>query len=311
MGLLTVSTIIADAVAQINKEGGYPSSVLTAAFSLQQLDAFQSEVLSEQKRWGFMQAFDSVIGEATTGNWRIAAPADLDDLYTNRGIWNFRIGTQMNLVFVDKAKWDEITSQVARTTLKVAITVGDAIVTLTDSSDFTDAGVIQVGANEYTYTANARTTGILTLSAVSTTSNLILTDTFQNASLGNPIYWTIFNGYIYHWPLISPSYNKRNYYLDYYKAQTALASTSSVLVIPDAQCASYYLQWKFLKKLNNGQETVESLAAKTNYANGLTKLIQKNSLGRTFRLKPRKNSIYINGAYGSDGKADRMRGWEA
>ena len=114
MALLTASTIIADAVGQINKEGVYPSSVLTAAFSLQQLDTFQGEVLSEQKRWGFMQSFDTVLGDTATGNWRVAVPTDLDDQYTNRGIWNFRIGAQSNLTFVDKAKWDEITSQVAR-----------------------------------------------------------------------------------------------------------------------------------------------------------------------------------------------------
>ncbi len=309
MALLTASTIIADAVGQINKEGVYPSTVLTAAFSLQQLDAFQGEVLSEQKRWGFMQSFDTVLGDTATGNWRVAVPTDLDDQYTNRGIWNFRIGTQSNLTFVDKAKWDEITSQVAHTTLKVAIVVGDAIVTLTDSSDFADSGVILVGANEYTYTANDRTTGILTLSAVTTTTNLILASVFQNASMGAPIYWTIFNGYIDHWPLISSQYDKRNYYLDYYKAQTALASASSVLVVPDPAAASYYLQWKMLKKLNNGQETAESAAAKANYINAAEKLKQKDSLGRVFRLKPRKNSINVSGGY-SDSKSDRLRGWE-
>ena len=169
--------------------------------------------------------------------------------------------------------------------------------------------MILVGANEYTYTANDRTTGILTLSVVTTTANLILASVFQNASMGAPIYWTIFNGYIYHWPLISSRYNQRNYYLDYYKAQTALSTSSSLLVVPDAAAASYYLQWKMLKKLNNGQETAESAAAKANYINAVEKLKQKDSLGRTFRLKPIKNSINISGG-ASDSKADRLRGWE-
>jgi len=305
--LLSARSIIDNALGEINKS---QSATLTDDFAFQQLDNFQSEVLSEQKRWSFMQAFNANIGEVATGVWKIACPTDLDDQFTNKGIWNFRIGTQRDMIFVDKEKWNEIVSGVATTTLGVAIVVGAATITLTDSSDFADGGTVQIADHEYAYTANDRSTGILTLTAVSTTTDSLNADVFQGASFGDPNYWTIFNGYLYHWPVAADTYDHKNYYLDYYKSQTRITKDSDVLVIPDAPAASYYLQWKFLKRLNNGQETAESAAAKSNFAANVAKIKQKDSLGRTFRLKPLKNSINVNSPYGSDSKSDRLQGWE-
>lgn len=308
--ILTASTVIAAAVAEINKEDVYPSTVLTAAFSLQMLDNYQAEVLAEQKRWDFMQKFATIIGKTALGKWSVVAPTDLDDPTSNRGIWNFRISTQPNFTFVDKAKWDEITSQVSHSTLAHAINVGDLTVTLVSSADFPDGGTVQVGNNQYPYTANNRLTNVITLQSASTTSNLIGSDAWMGADFGCPIYWTIYNGYIYHWPIISAQFANMNYYLDYYTKQVQLTADTDELIIPDPTCASYYLQWKFLKKLNNGQDTQESVAAQTNYEARREKLKQKNSLGRTFRLKPLKNTINEGNVFGSDNKADRLRGWE-
>jgi hypothetical protein len=305
--ILSARSIIDNALGELNKK---TSEVLTDEFAFQQLNNYQSEIISEQKRWSFMQSFDTNIGETATGVWRVACPTNLDDQFTNRSIWNFRIGTQSDMIFVDKEKWNDLVSQVAHTTLAVSIVAGAATVTLTDSSDFPDGGTIQIADNQYPYTANARTTGILTLTSVSTTTNTLGEDVFQGASFGNPTYWTIFNNYIYHWPVTAEDYTQRNYYLDYYKKQTAITADSDDVVIPDPTCASYYLQWKFLKRLNNGQETQESLQCKANYQERREKIKQKNSIGRTFRLKPVKNTINVNSSYGTDGKSDRLRGWE-
>lgn len=289
--IYSARSVIDKSLGELNKK---TSEVLSDEFAFQQIDNFQEEVLREQKRWSFMMSFDSSLGQALTGNWRIAVPTDIDDNYTNKSIWNFRIGKQPDMIFVDKSKWDEIVSFVANTTLAVSISVSDTTVTLTNSSDFDDGGTISIGANQYAFTANNRTTNVLTLSTASTTTNTAGADVFQGASLGDPTYWTIWSGYIYHYPLVGASYNQRNYYLDYYKAQTQITKDSDLLIIPDSTAGQYYLQWKFLKKLNNGEETQSSLAARDSYVDRRERLKIKNPLGRTFRLKPRINSLNEN-----------------
>lgn len=292
-GIYSARNIIDKSLNEINKK---TSDVLSDEYAFQQLDNFQEEVLREQKRWSFMQNFDYSLGQVTTGSWRIAAPTDLDDQFTNRGIWNFRLGKQPNMTFVDKAKWDEITGYAAHTTLSSSFSAGATTVTLVSSSDFADSGTIQVGGSgtTVTYAANNRTTGVL--SGVTTTiAGVAAVDIFQGATLGQPSYWTIYEGYIYFWPLISTSFNQRNAYLDYYKTQTQITLDSDLIVIPDSTCAQYFLQWKFLKKLNNGVDNAESNSAMTQYLLRREKLKQKNSIGRTFRLKPLKNSLNEDG----------------
>ena len=241
-----------------------------------------------------MQQFDYSLGETSTGTWKVAVPTDLSDQNTNKSIYNFRIGKETELTWVDKEKWNEITIGIAHTTLAVAISVGNATITLTDSSDFDDAGTLTVGANSYPYTANNRTTNVITLTSVSTTTNTILVDVFSGAATGLPTYWTTFGGYLYHFPVTSSSYTARNYYLDYYKSLTQITKDSDTIVIPDPTVVQYYLQWKFLKKLNNGEENAGSTGAMTQYKERKEKLKQKEVLGKTFVLKPQLNSLNLN-----------------
>ncbi len=300
--LLSARSVIDAARNEINKEN--TTEVLSDDYAFQQLDACQTECLREQKRWMFMQEFNAILGRTETGTWRVAVPTDLDDKYTNKSLWNARIGKQPDMRFVDKEKWDELTSFVAWTTLAADIDAGDLTVTLEDSSDFDDGGSIQVGAVQLSYTANDRDTGILTLEEAATADDEYAAgqDVFQGASLGEPAYWTIFNGYLWHFPITGPEFNNRNIYQDYYKRQTRIRRDSDELVIPDPTVAMYYLEWKFLRKMNNGQESVESAAARDLYVARREKMKQKDSIGRTFRLKPQKNSLNENIFPGDDPK---------
>ena len=133
---------------------------------------------------------------------------------------------------------------------------------------------------------NTRSTGVLTLGSALINNYALGQDVFQFASLGLPTYWTIWGGYIYHWPAISSSYNNRNYYLDYYKALTQITSDSDQIVLPDPTVVQYYLAWKFLLKLNNGEETDASKAVYSNYILRREKMKQKESINRNFILNP-------------------------
>jgi hypothetical protein len=65
----------------------------------------------------------------------------------------------------------------------------------------------------------------------------------------------------------------------------------------------YYLEWKFLRKLNNGAEDSASQGAYNSYLTRREKLKQKEILGRTFRLKPQINSLNMRG---SESREERL-----
>ncbi len=281
--LSSARSIIDAALGMLNKK---TSNVLTDEYGFQNIDACQMEVLREFKRWSFMQSFNTIIGTAKTGSWKIAVPTDCDDQNTYKSLYNFRIGKELDMVWVDKEAWDDLIAGIAYSTLAVAAAVSDTTLTLVNSTDFTDEGTIQVGPNQYTWTANNRTTNVLSLGSAVTAIAPINQDVFQFASLGYPTYWTIWAGYIYHWPAIGSSYNNRNYYLDYYKSLTLITSDYDNIVLPDPTVVQYYLAWKFMLKLQNGEETDASKAMFDNYVLRREKMKQKESINRNFILNP-------------------------
>jgi hypothetical protein len=203
------------------------------------------EVIRELKRWSFLQTFDYSLGQMTQGQWKKAMPTDLDDQNTNKSVYNLHFGTNSNLQWVDKEKWNEMLNGVAYTTLASNIVVGASTITLTDSSNFPDAGTVYITTHTYGYSANARTTGVLTLQVVSTTTDTSGADAFSGASFGLPQYWTTYGGYFYIYPIVGAQYANRNLIVDYYKSITPIYSDTDTIVFPDPTVAQYYLVWKF------------------------------------------------------------------
>lgn len=280
--IMSARSVIDNALGMINKN---TSEVLSDEFAFREINNCQMETLREFKRWSFMQKFDSIIGQASTGTWKIAVPTDLDDQNTTKSIYNFRIGKELELDWVDKEDWNDIVSGQAYSTTASQSGVGSATIVLTSSNDFDASGSIQAGSTTIAYTANDKTTGILTTSAITGTVT-INQDVFQATSLGNPSYYTVFGGYIWHWPVTSSSYNGRNYYLDYYKKLTTINRDSDEIVLPDPTIAQYYLAWKFLLKLSNGEPSPASEGMFGNYVARRELAKRKESLNRNFEFYP-------------------------
>lgn len=303
--LLSARSIIDTALGEINKT---TSEVLSDEFAFQQLDMFQTDVLRELKRWSFMQKFDAIIGQFKVGQWKLPLPDGttlpaIDDKDTNKSIYNIRVGTNGRLTWIDKAKWDDFIFNLAYSTLSVNLTVGATTMTLVNSGDFTHitpsntqgSGTVIIGANSYDYSANDITTGILTLTTAITSANTATAgqDVFQNANQGLPSYYTIFDNTVWYWPITSNEYDGNNAFMDYYIAQTRIQKDSDEIVVPDPQCASYFLQWKFLKKMNNGQEDNTTLIQKQNYMDRRDTLKNKEVLNRTFKNHARFQNFAI------------------
>lgn len=297
-GLFSARNIIDNALGMINKQ---ISSVLTDEYGFQQIDSCQMECLKEFKRWSFMQKFDTIIGQTQEGTWKIQVPMDLDDQVTYRSIYNFRIGKESQMVWIDKAEWDTLIEGIAYSTLAVQANISDTTLTLSSSNDFDTQGTIQVGSNQYTWTNNNTSTGVLTLGSPVLAVAPIGQDVFQFSDLGLPVYWTIWQGFIYHWPICSSVYSGRNYWLDYYSTLVPITNDYQSIILPDPSVVQYYLAWKFLLKLNNGEETPGSTAHYNNFILRKNLMKTKESLNRNFVFSPDFGGGGYGGGYQGGG----------
>lgn len=301
--LNTARYLIDTALDEINKK---TSELFSDEFGFKQINNCQTEVYNELKRWSWMQVFGATT-EAEVGSWRIAMPSDVGDSNTNKSVYNFSLGNDPDMTWVDKEEWDRITYDIRYSQLASTLTVGDATITLNDSSNFDDSGAIQIGDNSISYTANDKSTGILTLEAVSTVGFASGYDVFQNMTFGSPYYYTMFSGYIWHYPACDSLHDKLDYELDYYSVLTPITSDTDLIVVPDPILVISYLRWKFLLRMNNGEESKGSLEAFTVYQKRLVKLKQTETMNRKVILKPRMNN-YSNLSDG-DSKQTRTQGF--
>lgn len=300
----TARYAIDSALGELNKD---ESSVFSDEYGFVQINNCQQEVKKELKRWSWLQVFGATT-EAVVGGWRIAVPDDIEDKETNKSIYNFSVGDAKNITWVDKEQWNNITSEVAYSQLRVAISVGNTSIYLNNSSDFDDSGAIQIGDTTIDYTANDKDTGTLTISS-STVSFDLGTEVFQNATYGVPQYFTVHAGYIWHYPILSSEYDQNDYNLDYYSDITAIISDSDELSVPDNILVKDYLVSAYIRRMNNGEDTEGSTVSYQKFLARLKKLKQTETMNRRIVMKPRYNDYSRIMTIEGDSKFIRTQGF--
>lgn len=280
--LMSARNVIDNALEMINKK---TSDVLSDEFFFLQINNCQIETLREFKRWSFMQKFSEIITKTSIGTWRVPLPTDVDDQNTTKSIYNFRIGKELDMIWVDKQDWNDVVGFFPYTTTASAASAGATSIVLTSSSDFNSTGTVDIRGNAIEYTANNENTNTLTVSALTTAISAGV-DVFQSAGTGDPLYYTTWGGYLYHWPITNRTYAGRNYYLDYYKKLTPITTDTDQIVLPDPTVVQYYCAWKALLKLANGEPTSSAQGMLELYLTRREKMKAKESLNREFYLLP-------------------------
>ncbi len=296
--------VIQNALGDVNKE---ISEVITDEYAFMQINNCQEEVKHQLKVWSWLQLFGQNVGKAYVYQHRFAVPPNLDDQFTNGKIYNLSVGKKPDLTWIDKSKMDEFMAGVAYSRIAIGfpLAVGDISIKLEDSGNFKDAGTIQVYGQKLAYTANDRNTGILSLTDASTVSITDGIDVLESSSEGTPLYWTIYDGFAYIYPIVGPYLIGRTFSMDYYKTLSLVRTDKDQIEVPDPTIVQYYLEWKFMVRAQNGEETDGSLSKKGLWIGRLQKLQDKDTLGRTFRLKPRFNNFAKQMSWYGDSRRDR------
>lgn len=129
------------------------------------------ELESHLDRWSFRKKFETDIATVQMGQNTISVPSDLREPETSKNLTAVYIGKNRDpLMRVTKQEMNEWYRDVAHTTLSGAAADTDTSLSLTDSSDFTDSGSVDVAGAPATATITGSITpdGTTTVTGVGT-----------------------------------------------------------------------------------------------------------------------------------------------
>lgn len=244
------------------------------------------DIAKRRKRWSWLCSFDYDAGNLSTGQASFTLPTNIEDSKTNKSILGVRIGNERPLTYVDKSEFQRIREGVAYTTLGGNISPGATTVTLSDSRDFSDTGSIMLNDGLlYSYTTNTRSTGVLSgFSAFSgsfTSGDVV----WQNASLGQPLRYTVIDGTVHFDVPVSSDFNGRNIWLDYYMTPTRVDSDGDSITVNDPYAVQLWLEKQIKSKKANGELAVSDIAV-VNYEAQVAKLQLNEASGQNLVMIP-------------------------
>jgi hypothetical protein len=79
--------------------------------------------------------------------------------------------------------------------------------------------------------------------------------------------------------------------MDYYSAPQPIYNDTDTIVLPDATAVIYYLAWKFLLRIQNGEESAASAAMNQKFEMRVERMKQKESMNRKIVMKPKASLL--------------------
>lgn len=211
----------------------------------------------------FRRKFNTIIGTALTGSYRIELPFDVERPYTAENIFGVRIGTSKNLEYYDKKEWDFDYRNKPHTTLTAAYTKNvSKDLYVANARDFAQSGAVSIEGTIIEYSAKSNSGGTLRISKHGDWDCSAGSDVWQNASYGLPDKFTVWadpkgSAYIYFNRPIETAYTGQNIYCDYYRTLVGYDSDGDKLDEPDYDMYIHYLMAKIKhrKKIGEGDIT--------------------------------------------------------
>lgn len=263
------------------------------------------------KRWPEHYSYNTVLGQIQRGTNKTTMPTDAYDTETNKSIIALRIGDAKKLQYLSPSDFDNQMGQALSTQVTTQALAADTTLAIDNSYDFADSGTVDVyiSGTKYsiTYTGVTRsaTTGVLTGVPASGTGSITVTIpaatyVWQNEEEGIPVWFTVRNGVIEHWPLADASNDNMNLYADYAKVATSVDSDGDTIDLQRFDILQDYLSWRIeAKARNNGVLSTGVYVSRRFVPNGwyaaftekLNDAIKTLSQNNVFRIRPSLNRI--------------------
>ncbi len=236
-------------------------NVITHEFLNESLWEARREYHKSPGKRPFRRKFNTVIGTALTGSYRIELPADVEKPYGAENVYGVRIGANLNMSYYDKKDWDFDYRTVPHTTLVSAYTIGARDLYVSSARDLTDSGAISVEGTTVSYSEKSNSGGTLRISVDGSWNASAGSDVWQNATYGLPSRFTVFadpagSAYVYFSQPIDTLYVGQNIYGDYYRTLVGYDSDADILDEPQYDMFVDYLKAKIKHRKNKGETDI-------------------------------------------------------
>jgi len=245
----------------------------------------------KRKRWSHDQAFEGTITEMTAGVNSYVLPSNIEIRDTNRSTWNIRVADGYNLQYCDKREMDVKQQNWHHSLSASQLTSASSSWTFDDTSNFSDTGTITaiVGTDlmTITYTANNRTTNVLTTPDCATevtTTIPVDTNVWQGASFGQPMYFTMYDGVIVFDVVLDTDMHQRTIDGDYYLKIQQVKNLYDYVRVADPNILINYLRWGISIKTNNDTKAGQY---KAEFTQQILDLKNLETTGQKQKLRPR------------------------
>jgi hypothetical protein len=212
-------------------------NIITHEFLNQSLWVARREYHDSPGKRPFRRKFNTIIGTALTGSYRIEMPTDVENPSTAENVYGVRIGSNSNMNYYDKKEWDFDYRGKPHTTLTTAYVRGARDLYVASARDFTASGAVMIENSSISYSDKSNTGGTLRISADGAFDCSAGSDVWQNITYGLPYKFTVFadpggSSYIYFNMPIDTAYIGQNIYADYYSTLLGYNSDADTLDEP-------------------------------------------------------------------------------
>jgi hypothetical protein len=253
----------------------------------------QNLIARRRYRWSYLTNFDVLVSEISTGQDVYALPSATARLNGRSMILGLRINGREDLKYVDKTELNLWREGVIKNSLGSDITgTGDTTVTLSDSSDFSDSGSIQVinddgdNIDSIDYTDNDRSTNVLsgvTGIAEAVTSGALV---WQKARFGEPSRFTVFeSNFVLDYPP-STDWAGHNLLADLYEKPTVVNDLADEAQFP-ATVIAPFVKYKLELLKYDGDET-KAAGSYTRFQERLQELEENENNGQRVKFRPNR-----------------------
>lgn len=204
------------------------------------INRWQRDLLKRRKQWSVLRTITSY--DSVQDQQGYTLPSDIQDLQTISDVISVKWYNQSELTYADSRVFTSLTSDHIGTTLGADIAVIDTTVTLTDASDFADAGSYSVQGDEMAYTSKSGNTlsGVTGITATHTSGD----EVWQTRTQGQPNTYTINNGKILIYPIFDSASANRDLDFEYWKKFPDLADDADTTLFLYPENCYLYLHWQ-------------------------------------------------------------------
>lgn len=303
----TVGYIIYNTLEEMGKE---LTETLTYDMLIRKINGCLRFIRGKLKRWSNVQEFDYTVGQLNRGDYRIALPDTYYDKNSPKSCLAIRIGSGDNLIYKDKREFNDLMHDIVHTQIYTEGAVGATSLVLDSTDDLPESdGSINVYVNNevynITYTTNTKSTNTLSGIPASGTGSItvILTvdsNVWYGESEESVEYFSIWDGYIYFWGLISEDDAGKNIIMDFYTDIVEVSEDTDILTGIRYDMVEYWLKWEIRNITeNNGKRDFKD-GDYIMFLTILTDAVRRENSGQKFKMKPKISGIF----YGNENNED-------